>query len=77
MTRIERLEAIANENGVTATIRELGGKIYSNINGASFIVNSPMDFESKCKELKDYVAPAPIDLTARLIRIENSAIGCI
>lgn len=77
MTRIERLQAIATENGVTATIRELGGKIYSNINGASFIVNSPNQFEDKCKELKGYVAPAPIELTARLIRIENNMLGCI
>lgn len=75
--RINKLTLAAAEHGVTASIRSLGGNIFANINGCSFVVNSHESFVAKCKELKNYQAPAPIDLTARLVKIENSALECI
>lgn len=77
MTRIEKLQAIANENGVKATIKELGSNIFANINGQSFKVNGFASFQAKCKELKNYVAPAPIDLTSRLQRIEEKTLSLL
>lgn len=74
MNRIEKLQQIAKENGVAASIKELGGKIFANINGVSFQVNGFASFDAKCRELSGYVAPQPIDLTARLAKIENAAI---
>jgi len=75
MTRIEKLKTIANENGVNATIKELNGNIFASINGASFKVRGLASFSAKCRELKDYRAPEPIDLTERLAKIEETAIA--
>lgn len=72
--RIERLKKIANDQGVTASIKILGGRIYANINGQSFVVHGYDQFIKMCRELKDYVPPAPINLTERLERIENAFI---
>ena len=72
MTRIEKFEEIAKQNGVRATLREVKGTIYASINGVTFIPRGFASFDAKCKELKNYVAPQPIDLTSRLIRIEES-----
>lgn len=72
--RIERLKKIANDQGVTAYIKKLGGRIYANINGQSFVVHGYDQFMQMCRELKDYVPPAPINLTERLERIENAFI---
>jgi hypothetical protein len=77
MTRIEKLQSIANENGVTATIKKLGNNIFANINGQSFKVNGFASFQDKCIELKNYIAPAPIDLTSRLTRIEENFISSL
>jgi hypothetical protein len=74
MTRIERMETIAKENGVAATIKTLGGNIFANINGVSFKVTGFASFEAKCKELKNYQAHAPIELTQRLIKIEENTV---
>jgi hypothetical protein len=74
MNRIEKLQTIAKENGVTATIKTLGQNIFANINGQSFKVNGFASFEAKCKELKNYQAPAPIDLTQRLVKIEENTV---
>lgn len=72
--RIERLKKIANDQGVNAYIKKLGGRIYANINGQSFVVHGYAQFTQMCRELKDYVPPAPINLTERLERIENAFI---
>jgi hypothetical protein len=77
MTRIEKLQLIAEENGVTVVIKQLGENIFANINGQSFKVNGFASFQDKCKELKNYVAPAPIDLTSRLTKIEENFIGSL
>lgn len=74
MTRIEKLNSIAMENGVNATIRELTGSIFASINGCSFKVNGFASFAEKCKELKGYVAAQPIELTGRLTKIENATL---
>ncbi|WP_078548659.1 hypothetical protein [Litchfieldia alkalitelluris] len=74
MTRIEKLQTIANENGVKAAIKELGNNIFANINGVSFKVQGLGTFEAKCKELKNYQAPEPIDLTSRLTKIEENTV---
>jgi len=70
--RIERLQQIASELNVNASIKSLGNNIYANINGQSFKVNSYEQFKNKCLELEDYEAPAPVDLTERLTRIEDN-----
>lgn len=72
--RIERLNNIAKEEGVKANIRKLGGRIYANINGQSFVVHGDQHFREMCKELKNYMPPEPINLTERLERIENAFI---
>lgn len=77
MTRIEKLQEIAKENEVTASIKTLGQNIFANINGQSFKVNGFASFAAKCKELKNYQAPAPIDLTSRLTRIEEATMKVI
>lgn len=77
MTRIEKLEMIAKENGVKAALREVGGNIFASINGATFKVNGFASFQAKCKELKVYVAPKPVDLTARLTKIEENFISSL
>lgn len=77
MTRIEKLQMIATENGVKASIKELGNNIFANINGQSFKVNGFASFQAKCKELKNYVAPAPIELTSRLTRIEENTLSLL
>jgi hypothetical protein len=74
MTRIERMETIAKENGVVATIKTLGGNTFASINGVSFKVVGFASFEAKCKELKNYQAPAPVDLTARLVKMEENTV---
>jgi hypothetical protein len=75
MTRIDKINEIANENGVKVSVRELGGSTFANINGQSFKVQGFASFDAKCKELKNYVAPAPLDLTSRLERIERAALA--
>jgi hypothetical protein len=75
MTRIEKLIEIARENGVTAIVRELSGNTFASINGQSFKVAGYASFNAKCKELKSYIAPHPIELTSRLSEIENAALG--
>lgn len=70
--RIERLKKIANDQGVTAYIKKLGGRIYANINGQSFSVHGYAQFKQMCRELKDYKPPKPIDLTNRLAKIEEA-----
>jgi hypothetical protein len=77
MTRIEKLQSIANEVGVTASIRELGNNIFANINGQSFKVNGLASFQAKCVELKNYITPAPIDLTSRLSKIEEKTLSLL
>ena len=77
MTRIEKLQTIAEENGVKVTIRELGNNIFANINGQSFKVRGLASFDAKCKELKNYVAPEPIDLTSRLTKIEEKTLSLL
>ena len=77
MTRIEKLYSIAEENGVKVSIKELGSNIFANINGQSFKVNGFASFQDKCKELKNYKAPSPIDLTSRLTKIENEFISSL
>lgn len=77
MTRIERLESIANEVGVEVIIKQIGSDIFANINGQSFKVRGFASFQSKCKELKNYVAPYPIDLTSRLEAIERGALSLL
>lgn len=72
--RIERLKEIANDQGVTASIKMLGGRIYANINGQSFVVHGYAQFTQMCRELKNYMPPEPINLTERLERIENAFI---
>ena len=72
--RIERLKKIANEQGVTASIKTIGGRIYANVNGQSFVVHGDAQFTQMCRELKNYTPPAPINLTERLARIENTFI---
>ena len=72
--RIERLKEIANDQGVTASIKMLGGRIYANINGQSFVVHGEAQFKQMCRELKNYMPPEPINLTERLERIENAFI---
>jgi hypothetical protein len=74
MTRIEKLQTIAKENGAVATIKTLNGNTFASINGVSFKVAGFASFEAKCKELKNYQAPAPIDLTRRLIKIEENTL---
>jgi hypothetical protein len=74
MTRIEKMQAIAMENEVKASIKEVGGNIFASINGATFKVNGFASFQAKCKELKGYVAPKPVDLTARLTKLEEKFI---
>ncbi len=74
MTRIEKLKEIAKNNGVTASIKELGNSIFANINGVSFKVQGFASFEAKCRELQAYEAPAPVDLTSRLIKIEENTV---
>jgi len=69
---IDRLRLIAKKHGVTASIRPLGGRLYANINGVSFVVHGAAQFTQKCRELKNYMPPAPINLTERLARIENA-----
>jgi len=73
--RINKLKEIANKNGVNASIRELNGSIFANINGQSFKVRGCASFNAKCRELKDYQAPEPIELTDRLAKIEEAAIA--
>jgi hypothetical protein len=75
MNRLEKMEAIATNNGVQANIKELGGMTYANINGVSFRVRGLASFDAKCRELKTYVKPAPIELTSRIERIERNAIA--
>lgn len=77
MTRIEKLEMIAKENGVKVSIKELGGNTFANINGSSFKVQGFASFAAKCKELKNYKAPAPINLTERLIKIEENTVKAL
>lgn len=72
--RIERLKEIANDQGVTASIKMLGGRIYANINGQSFVVHGYAQFKQMCRELKNYMPPEPINLMERLERIENAFI---
>lgn len=72
---IEQLKAIAEENGVKASIKKLSGMILSNINGMSFKVTSYEEFEEQCKALKSYIAPEPIELTSRLVAIENQTLN--
>lgn len=74
LRRIERLNNIAKEEGVKANIRKLGGRIYANINGQSFVVHGYDQFIKMCRELKDYKPPKLIDLTNRLAEIEREAI---
>lgn len=77
MTRIEKLQTIANEVGVTVSIKTLGNNIFANINGQSFKVNGFASFQAKCIELKNYVAPAPINLTSRLSKIEEKTLSLL
>ena len=70
--RVERLKKIANDHGVTASIKTIEGRIYANVNGQSFVVHGAAQFTKMCRELKNYVPPAPINLTERLARIENA-----
>ena len=70
--RIERLKKIANDHGVTASIKTIKGRIYANVNGQSFVVRGYAQFTQMCHELKNYTPPAPINLTERLERIENA-----
>ncbi|MED3562301.1 hypothetical protein [Bacillus xiapuensis] len=77
MTRIEKLQSIANEIGVKVSIKQLGNNIFANINGQSFKVNGFASFQAKCRELKNYIAPAPIDLTSRQIRIEEKTLSLL
>ena len=77
MTRIEKLEMIAKENGVKASVKEVGGNIFASINGATFKVTGFASFQAKCRELKNYVAPKPVDLTARLTKIEENFISSL
>lgn len=74
MERIEKLNAIANEIGVKASVKEMGGNIYANVSGVTFKVRGFASFEAKCRELKDYQAPAPVELTSRLAKIEELAV---
>lgn len=74
MTRIEKMQAIAQAIGVNASIKELGGELFANINGVSFKVRGLASFEAKCRELKSYQAPAPINLTDRLVKIEQKTL---
>lgn len=73
MDRVGKLKQIAVDNGVTATIRELGQEIFASVGGVSFKVRGFASFDAKCKELRDYVAPAPIELTEKLEKIETAA----
>lgn len=70
--RVKKLEEIAKDNGVNVTIRTLGNDIYAHINGISFKVRGYATFNAKCKELKNYTPPKPIDLTSRLTKIEEN-----
>lgn len=71
MNRVEKMKEIANEIGVRAVLREMGGKIYANVNGVSFMAQGFASFDAKCRELVKYEAPAPVDLTSRLTKIEE------
>ncbi|MDC0764887.1 hypothetical protein POF51_29640 [Brevibacillus sp. AG] len=73
MNRLKKLLAIAEEIGVKASIKEIGGQFYANINGKSFLVIGYSHFRDKCVELKEYVPPKAIDLTVRILRIEERA----
>jgi hypothetical protein len=77
MTRIEQMKEIAKGLEVKATIKQLGSNIFANVNGVSFKVNGLATFEAKCKELKNYVAPAPVELTSRLERIERMTVSSL
>lgn len=74
MSRIEKMVAIANEIGVNATIKEVAGNTFASVNGVTFVVRGFASFEAKCKELKGYQPPAPIDLTFRLTKIEEKTL---
>lgn len=72
--RINRLKKIAEEHGVIPTIRQLGGRIYANINGQSFVVKGYTHFDEMCNELKCYTPPQPLNLTDRLAKIEDATV---
>lgn len=71
---LNKLQEMASEKGIKASVKKLGGMILANINGQSFKVKSEEQFAEKLEELKDYEAPAPVDLTSRLERIEQATI---
>ena len=74
---VEQLKEIAKEAGITATVRKLGGKIYANVNGLSFVVQSADQFKRAIVEKANAPKAQPIDLTSRLERFERRAIEMI
>lgn len=75
MTRIEKMMQIAKDNGVKAVVKEVGGNIFASINGQTVKVSGFASFDAKCRELKDYIAPAPINLTSKIARIEEAVLS--
>ena len=72
---MDQLQKIAEKHGVKTSIRKVFGEYYGHINGVSFRISDTRNFERKCAELKNYQPPAPINLTERLIKIEQAYFG--
>lgn len=72
---IDRLHKVAKAHGVNASIKKIGNELYGNINGVSFKIMCYRDFEKRCIELKNYELPELLNLTERIVKIEEAFIG--
>lgn len=75
--RIKRFKEIAERYGLkdtTVKYMESLGQYVASIKGNTFKIKNYKHFEERCKELKDYQPPQPINLTNRLIKIEEMAL---